>query len=113
MEGQVFTCYPFSGCHWDPDTIFEVQSPAAHVCSLRLLLPLRELVWQKDSMMLFFSVANSSTDSRRPKIVSFLTMRNLIMQQPSPSYTNVEHGYIRDRTLPFRSLPVNYSGLHT
>lgn len=42
MEGQVFTSYPFSGCHWDPDIIFEVRSPAAYVCSLGVPLPLCE-----------------------------------------------------------------------
>lgn len=64
MEGQVFTCYPFSGCHWDPDIIFEVQSPAAHVCSLRVPLPLCESVafgLEKRRLALILSVANSST----------------------------------------------------
>lgn len=42
MEGQVFTSYPFSGCHWDSDIIFEVRSLAAHVRSLGVPLPLCE-----------------------------------------------------------------------
>lgn len=58
MEGQVFTSYPFSGCHWDPDIIFEVRSPAAHVCSLGVPLPL----WRfgEKTAGSRFSVANSS-----------------------------------------------------
>lgn len=65
MEGQVFTSYPFSGCHWDPDIIFEVGSPAAHVCSLRVPLPLCEseaFGFGEKEAGSCFSVANISTE---------------------------------------------------
>lgn len=68
MEGQVFTSYPFSGCHWDPDIIFEVRSPAAYVCSLECLLPLFESApfgleqTQQRHLVFFFPVANSSIE---------------------------------------------------
>lgn len=59
MEGQVFTSYPFSGCHWDPDIIFEVWSPAAHACFHGGPLPLCEsaafsLKKRKQELVWFF-----------------------------------------------------------